>query len=140
MKVLLDSNILFSGLGFKGPENRVIWLAILGKIKLVISDYILAEVKKIIELRFTGVRKKRAIELLNRLIASETIEIKRKEDYISNLGEAKKLINERDSPILACAMLGDIDVLITGDKDFHTKNAKKRARIMKTREFLQQFL
>lgn len=137
MKVLLDSNTLFSGLGFMGMENKVIWLAILGRIRLVVSDYIVAEFRRTVEKKFTGDRKKKAVELLNRLLVSGAVEVKGREDYISYFEEADKLINEKDSPILACAMREDIDVLVSGDKDFHTSKVKGRVRVMKAREFLE---
>jgi len=139
LKVLLDSNVLFSGLGFIGNENKVIWLAIFGKIKLVVSDYILLESRKNIEKKFTGDRKKMALDVLERLIISEALQVKGKGDYRVHLEEAKNLINEKDSPILACAMLEDVDILITGDRDFHTKRVKKRVKVMSAGEFLERY-
>lgn len=139
MKVLLDSNVLFSGLGFIGNENRVIWLAILGKIKLVVSDYVLLESRKNIEKKFTGDKQKEALEVLERLVLSDAVEVKKKDDYIVHLKDARKLINEKDSPILACAMLKDIDILITGDKGFHTKRVKKKVKVMSAGEFLERY-
>lgn len=139
MKVLLDSNVLFSGLGFIGNENKVIWLAVLGRIKLVVSDYILLESRKNIEKKFTGDRQKDALEVLERLIISEALQVKRKEKYLVHLEDARALINEKDSPILACAMLEDIDILITGDRSFHTKKVKDRIRVMGAGEFLERY-
>ncbi len=139
MKLLLDANTLFSGLGFSGPENRLVWLAILGRIDLAVSDYILAELTENITKKFTGENKTTALELLDRLLASEAVDVKRKDNYSHLLDEARKTINKKDAPILAAAMLPDIDALITGDKAFHTKDAKQKATISTTQAFLSTF-
>lgn len=41
-----------------------------------------------------------------------------KDRYIHNLPVAKELISLKDSPVLACGMLDEIDYLLTSDKEF----------------------
>lgn len=47
MKVLLDSNVLFSALFFEGNECMVLRLVSAGKVRGVISEYILKEVARV---------------------------------------------------------------------------------------------
>ncbi len=139
MKALLDTNALFSGLGFKGPENKIIWLAILGKLELTVSEYILDELIRNVQVKFTGPRRKKALELIERLVVSDAVEVKTLKDYEGFLDEAKGVINEKDAPIVACAMLSDIDVLLTGDKGFRKKAVKERICVMNASAFLGSF-
>jgi len=139
MKVLLDTGTLLSGLVFKGPENMIIWGAIQGKFRLVVSDYILLEFEKNISRKFTGKRRKRAIELLTKIKDYDALEIKGRKDYLSHLREAEKVINKKDAPVLACAMLDDIDVLVSGDEDFYTGDVRDKVNVMRAREFLETY-
>ena len=58
-------------------------------------------------------------------IFTSNCQIKKKEEYIQNIFEAKKMISDKDAPILACGMLPDIDYLITSDKEFFEVKSDK---------------
>ncbi|MBS1263815.1 MAG: hypothetical protein MAG715_01006 [Methanonatronarchaeales archaeon] len=39
-------------------------------------------------------------------------------EYSGNIDEARSIISDKDSPVLACAMLPEVDLLITSDAEF----------------------
>lgn len=46
--VLVDTNILFSGIVFSGPEARLLDLARSGRILLLIPDYVVVELRHVV--------------------------------------------------------------------------------------------
>jgi predicted nucleic acid-binding protein len=46
--------------------------------------------------------------------------------------------DEKDKPLLAAAILSDVDILISGDKDFHCVDIE-RPEILKPSEFLERY-
>ena len=62
-----------------------------------------------------------------------------KEQYERNLAGARKLINEKDAPILAAGHQEEIGAIVTGDKGFLENPKLKNLRgkkIFTTRELL----
>jgi predicted nucleic acid-binding protein len=105
-------------------------------IPIAVSDYILEETRRNLSKKLKEKRKERAIELFNSI--TSFFEIKKKEDYTVNMGKAKKMINYKDAPILACAMLRDVELFITRDKDFlGNKEIKKLIRIANSKEAIK---
>jgi predicted nucleic acid-binding protein len=48
-----------------------------------------------------------------------------KDKYIHNLPAAKELISLKDSPVLACGMMDEINYLLRSDKEFLKLKLKK---------------
>lgn len=115
MKILIDTSTLYSAIAFDGKIKEIVDLLI-EKHTIVISDYIAIELRMNIEAKVSEDIRQEALQRIDDLIASSLI--KKKEEYIKFLPEAMKLVSKKDSPILACAMLPEIDVLVTSDKEF----------------------
>ncbi len=108
MKILVDTNILISALLF--PKSKP------AKALLYVSQYhemILCD-RNIYELR--DVLKRKAPDSLpdaDVLLAELSYEL------IPAVYNAQKLIRDaKDQPILNAAIVADVDVILTGDKDF----------------------
>ncbi len=108
MKILVDTNILISALLF--PKSKP------AKALLYVSQYhemILCD-RNIYELR--DVLKRKAPDSLpdaDVLLAELSYEL------IPAVYNAQKLIRDaKDQPILNAAIIADVDVILTGDKDF----------------------
>jgi len=137
LKVLLDTNILLSGLFFKGNERLLLLTLLEGKIKGIIPEDVYEEWERIISKRFRNTKDMdRVIELAYAIFFKCKI-IPRKM-YGDKIEEAKKIINDvKDVPVLACAMTTDPDYLVTGDDDFHKIRTRLRFRIVRTKELLK---
>ena len=126
MKILIDTNVLFSALGFQGVSGQLLEELVRGNHTLVTSDYILEELKQKITMKFTGPQKERALTLLLFILSRMQMKVIKRPEYQENLEQTKGVVPEQDTPILAVALLRDVDFLVTGDNHF-LKNQKVEA-------------
>jgi len=124
MKILLDTNVLFSGLGFSGVCGDLLREILKQRHTLVSTDYILEELREKVRRKFKEPHRERALDLLLFLLQRLSLEVKRFEEYQMNLDRAKGLVPEQDTPILAAAMLEEIDYFVTGDKSHFLENER----------------
>ncbi|MBU2495225.1 MAG: putative toxin-antitoxin system toxin component, PIN family [Candidatus Omnitrophica bacterium] len=108
MKVVLDTNVLISGLHFEGNENRILVLFYRGMIEVYLSSFILKELEIILEKKF-GWEKKQVRILLSKINdIAVIVQPKRKISIIKT--------NEADNRILECAIEANADYIVTGDR------------------------
>lgn len=110
MRILLDTNILFSALVWpNGTVGKLVQELISHHI-LVIPDYVLEELQYII-----ARKKPDKQEALDRFLTRLQAELV----YAPKIPASKiKIRDEEDLPVLTAAIAADVDVLLTGDKDF----------------------
>lgn len=114
--VFVDTNVLLSGLFFDGNERRLLEKGLRGSLVLVLSYDVLREAEDVIEEKFrSSEHLEQALILLAalrsqaRLVSPGVVE--------ENIGRANGAVADRsDVPILAGAMGGNVDMLVTGDK------------------------
>ena len=108
MRVVLDTNVIVSGLNFPGNERVVLELALRGRFDLWLSPLILAEVDGVLVRKF-GWSEERTSEALRLLgEAATVIEPHRLPDTIK--------VGHPDNRILECAAQASADYLVTGDR------------------------
>ena len=108
MRVCLDTNVLVAAFATRGLCADVL-RAVLTEHDLVLGDVILAEFKRILR----GKLKVPADRIESAEAVFSTIEIIPKPHKPSSL----KVRDQDDRWIVATAVSGDADVLVTGDKD-----------------------
>ncbi len=129
MRVVLDTNVLISGLGWYGPEYLILQKCFQKVIELVFSPGTLA--------KFKAVALRPKFEF-----SSEEIE-----DFTSALLEAGKIvlpeakINEstedlKDNLFLEAAVAGQASYIISGDKHLLQLGEFRSVKIMRSRPFL----
>lgn len=108
MRVVLDTNVIISGLNFPGNERLVLDLARRRRFDLYLSPFILGEVSRVLALKFgwEGGRVTQALSMLRD--AATIIEPPQSLDVIDD--------NEADNRILECALASSADYLVTGDR------------------------
>lgn len=108
MRVVLDTNVVVSGLNFPGNERLVLELALRGRFELYLSIFILEEIAAVLGRKF-GWDEDRVTEARRTLErAAIVIDPQRLPDVID--------ANEADNRILECAMEASADYLVTGDR------------------------
>ena len=108
MRVVLDTNVIVSGMNFPGNERMVLELALRGRFELYLSCFILEELTRVLRRKF-GWGEDRVTEARRTLEkAAIVIEPQRLSDVID--------ANEADNRILECAMEASADYLVTGDR------------------------
>ena len=132
MRVVLDTNVIISGLNFPGNERLVLDLARRGRFELYLSQFILREVAGVLERKFGWSQElaNQAVEMLQD--TATLIEPSRFPDVIA--------ANHADNRILACAAETSADYLVTGDRRHLLPLGQHgTARILNAPRFLSVF-
>ncbi len=131
MRVMLDTNILISAFVFKSKKMHELIYQLSKEHEIIICSYTVEELKELINSKFK-VSQKDLDEFLKDFpfdlvysptnVENKLFEIRDKDDYI----------------ILHTAIIENVDVFITGDKDFDDIDIDK-PEIMNATEFLEKY-
>lgn len=128
MRVVFDSNIFISALAIPGSQAEKAILRILsGHDTLLISQKILDEILSTLANKFS-----RDIEALSRVAVNLT----EMSEMITPRKRLKVLKDDPDNRVLECAMEGDADFVVTGDKEMLRQKRYGGIRIITLREYL----
>lgn len=131
MRVILDTNVLVSAIVFKSKTINNTLECILCDHKLVLPSCVVDELKQVITRKFAD----RLKDLDEFLIALPY-------EYVYTPDVMKKdLFVIRDSldyPVLYTAIIEDVDILVTGDKDFFEVEVEK-PEILSPADFLAKY-
>jgi putative PIN family toxin of toxin-antitoxin system len=133
LKVVLDTNVLISGIFFTGPPKAVIEAWIDGRIDVAVSLDILDEYRRVLgELsgRFPEVDTTGLMDFVT--MNSAICDVESLDEQICD--------DPDDDKFLACALASDAKVLITGDKAILRVGHLQELRILRPRSFLDEFL
>ena len=129
MKVMLDTNVLISAFVFGGKVRNALKILFEADCEIYISEYVDAEFKRILQVKWS-----------NR--ADKIYALYRSMDFIfcSSTSETfGYLRDEKDIPVLSDAIYHDVDILLTGDKDFLEADIET-PQIISPSELLEYFL
>ena len=129
MKVMLDTNVLISAFVFGGKVRNALKILFEADCEIYISEYVDAEFKRILQVKWG-----------NR--ADKIYALYRSMDFIfcSSTSETfGYLRDEKDIPVLSDAIYHDVDILLTGDKDFLEADIET-PQIISPSELLEYFL
>lgn len=130
MKTVFDTNIFVSALAIPGGQaERAINLALDGRVSLCISKAIIHEVLGVLADKYS-----RAPEELARtaVFLSELAEL------VAPRTKLAVLDDEPDNRILECAVAGNADVIVTGDKAMLILQTNADIRVISLRQFLNE--
>lgn len=128
MRVLIDTNILFSALLFPDSKPAKALLRAAEYYEPVLCDRNISELRDIL--------KRKAPDYLP---DAEVFLAELSYELIPAVEHAEKLIRDvKDQPILNAAIIYDVDIILTGDKDFLSLNMEHPA-CMTAAQFLEAF-
>ncbi len=131
MKVMLDTNVIASAILFPGETINRLMYSIFNDHELYLSSYVLDELNEVMKRKFPA--KFDSYEnFLRKLSYYHVVTQTFPEPALFHIRDSK------DYPVLYSAITADIDILITGDKDFADIDIDK-PRILTPREFLEQY-
>ena len=108
MRILVDTNVLFSALLFPKSKPAQALLYIADNHEMVLCDRNIIEIREIL--------KRKAPQFLP---DAEVLLAEMSYELIPAIDHAEKLIRDaKDQPILNAAIVSDVDIILTGDKDF----------------------
>lgn len=108
MRVLVDTNILFSALLFPNSRPAQALMHVAEYHEMVLCDRNIVEIRDIL--------RRKAPQYLP---DAEVLLAELSYELIPAVDHAEKLIRDaKDQPILNAAIVADVDIILTGDKDF----------------------
>ena len=130
MRVMLDTNVLISMLLFPSEKFKRMLDEITGRHRLVLSSFVVEEMFAVVERKFP--EKKEAVD---EFLSNLTYELV----YTPHNMKADifQIRDVNDYPVLYTAIIENIDIFITGDKDFQDVDIEK-PEIMTPMEFLER--
>ena len=129
---MLDTNVLISALLFPGAKMDAMMTSIFTQHQLVLSSYVVDELKSVVRRKYP--KKESTIEKLLMTMSFEYVYTP--SEIESGLFDIRDI---KDYPVLYTAIIEDVDILITGDKDFADIDIEK-PEIMNPTEFMERFL
>lgn len=127
MKILVDTNILFSAMLFPGSKPAKALIHISNAHEMIICDRSIHELYDIL--------RRKAPEALP---DAEVFLANFSYDLIPAIENGSKLIRDaKDQPILNAAIVAGIDVILTGDKDFLSLEME-HLRCLTAAQFLEE--
>ena len=132
MRIMLDTNVLLSALLFPSERMNGMMRCIFEEHRLVLSSFVIEELSLVIERKFPT--KALAVDQLLSAMSYELV-------YTPQMIERGrfKIRDEKDYPVLYTAIQEDVDILLTGDKDFADVDVE-RPEILTPAEFIRRFV
>lgn len=119
LKLFLDANTAISGLFFDGNEAKLLELGKLGLCNLIISEYVLKEIVRVLRSARFGLSEEEISFLISYLFSCAKLYKDSPPKYIK--AHYHELKDEKDVPVLAGFLFLKCDYLITGDKELLKK-------------------
>jgi len=124
MNILADSNLYIASMRRSGLKRKVLWRILETNNILVLTDFLIAELRENFQELYTPSQARIALDLLLQYLSTGLLIVKTAQDYKQHLKTAAEFVPPKDTPILAAAMLDDIDLLITWDAKHFLNNVK----------------
>lgn len=131
MRVMLDTNILISAFLFKSRTMNLLIEKLSKEYRMVICSYTIEELKELITYKFKVDMKE-----LDNFLRDFPFELVYSPMHVDN--KLFKIRDEDDYIILHTAIIENVDIFITGDKDFDDVDVE-RPEIMSAQEFLKRY-
>ncbi|MBO6292843.1 MAG: putative toxin-antitoxin system toxin component, PIN family [Selenomonas sp.] len=132
MRVMLDTNIFISAIFFPTASTWHFLSVLSNNATIVLCDYIITEIRRINQKKFANKNIDFDAFLLN--LPHEMVST----SFAETIEEMPKIRDPKDSPILATAIAENVDVLVSGDKDFLVLDIPK-PRIMNMSDFINEY-
>jgi putative PIN family toxin of toxin-antitoxin system len=133
VRIVLDTNVLISGIFFSGPPFKILEAWRDGRLKMVVSPDILEEyyrVGEILSNRYPDVDTTLVLEFIT--INAEIVSPSSLEEPICS--------DPDDDKFFTCAIEGRCSVIISGDKHLLDKSGYAGVSVQKPRDFVDKVL
>ena len=133
MKIVLDTNVLVSGIFFGGPPYEILSAWRKGHIQLLVSPAILAEYERVaaeLARQFPGVDLRPFLELL----------VSHAKFLDPPALPAPVSADQDDDKFLACALAAGCRHIVSGDRHLLAVNGYRGIAIMRPRHFVDEYL
>ncbi|HTY25668.1 MAG TPA: putative toxin-antitoxin system toxin component, PIN family [Desulfomonilaceae bacterium] len=133
MRIILDTNVLVSGIFFHGPPHQILKAWRVGKLELAVSPKILEEYYRVSE---ALVEQYATIDLRAIL---ELVTIKA-EMFTAESLPRPVCVDPDDDKFLACALASGSKLIISGDRHLLQVSGFQGILVLKPRQFVGEYL
>jgi len=133
MDIMIDSNVIISAAIFPNARMDKFLECVSEEHQLFVSSYTLGEVIDVVKRKWPA--RLRSMELFLQALSYSYV----RTPSLDILDPDIVIRDDDDYPILASAMLADVDILITGDHDFDDLGLE-RPEIMTIAEFVKDYM
>ena len=133
MKVVLDTNVVVSGIFFSGPPREILRSWSRGKIQLLITPEIFEEYQRIaaeLNKKYPSIEIKRILEVI--LVGSELI--------IAAPLPRPICLDPNDDKFFDCAAAGSTFIIVSGDKHLLKASGSHGISVVTPRYFKDRYL
>lgn len=133
MRVVLDTNVLMSGIFFGGPPAQIVDAWLDGSVTFVVSPEIIDEYRRVairLGKKFPEVKIESLLALALRkaeVVAAESL-------------SSQVCSDPDDDKFLACAISAEVEVVVSGDSDLKDIGEFQTVEILSPAEFAERFL
>jgi putative PIN family toxin of toxin-antitoxin system len=135
LRVVLDTNVLVNGLiGHAGPPRQLLdgWLS--GRYTLVSSLYQVQELNHVLSYPRIATRLALGPAELDTILAAL---LSRAEVIVVQLDLSGVTRDPKDDPLVAAAVVGGVDYLVSGDQDLLELEAYEGVNVITPRDFVE---
>jgi uncharacterized protein len=133
MKVILDTNVLVSGIFFKGPPHRILVEWKKGRFQLVASHAILDEYKRIVEGLSVEFPTADATEAFQKIALGVHL-------TFAIALPAKVCDDPDDDKFFAAAIASKTDIVVSGDKHLLSKSGYSGVTVLRPADFVRTYI
>ena len=133
MRIVIDTNVVISGVFFSGPPYQILKSWRDEKLQLVISDEIFEEyqrVAEILSIQFPGVDLGPILDLI--AIKSELVSPPPLSERVCD--------DPDDDKFLACALTGKVKLIVSGDKHLLKVSGYHGIKVIRPKKFVDEYL
>ena len=133
MKVVLDTNVLISGIYFGGVPGKILEAWGARRFQLLVSTEILQEYLNVVERladQYAGVEYESVIGLI-----IQNAELVQPSDLPESVST-----DPDDDKFLACALVGDSTTIVSGDSDLLSVSGYCGIRVLTPKAFVSEYL
>lgn len=133
MRIVLDTNVLLSGIFFGGVPGRILDAWRYGEITLLISPQILEEYRRVVNTLTERYGELEVLPILSLLaVEADVIDAPELSEPVSR--------DPADDKFLACASAGGAAVVVSGDDDLLSLREWHGIEILSPRSFVERYL
>lgn len=133
MKIILDTNVLVSGLFFKSIPFKILEGIKLGKYRTVVSREIIDEYKRTIDKlteQFAHINANSQLELI--VLSSDICQPHRLSESIC--------ADPDDDKFIACAVASKAKIIVSGDRHLLEVSGYKGIEVLTPRQFVEKYI
>lgn len=132
MRILIDTNIVLSAiLRPNGRTADVLKFAVRNEFTICLCTFSIEEMRLVVKRKFPD-----KLQALEQFLAEFSYELLLTPSVLPQ--GLPSMRDKNDLPILVSAIVGDVDILLTGDKDFDAVDVERPAVLTPTR-FMQYY-